>query len=179
MTLHIRTLTDEEQQRLTHLGQSRTAAVRDVERARVILQVSQGVRVPAIARALGLCEPTVRLWIKRFNELGLAGLADAPHRGRPATYTHEQVGLVVATALTDPQALGQAFACWTFARLAVYLQETHGLAMSRSRIHEVLQREGLRWRTQETWFGERVDPDFAAKRGLSKRSTLSRQAVAS
>lgn len=179
MTLHIRTLTDEEQQRLTHLGQSRTAAVRDVERARVILQVSQGVRVPAIARALGLCEPTVRLWIKRFNELGLAGLADAPHRGRPATYTHEQVGLVVATALTDPQALGQAFACWTFARLAVYLQETHGLAMSRSRIHEVLQREGLRWRTQETWFGQRVDPDFAAKRGLSSASTLSRQAVAS
>ena len=25
--------------------------------------------------------------------------------------------------------------------------------------------EGLRWRQQETWFGKRVDPDFAAKRG--------------
>lgn len=165
MALHIRPLSTEEQQRLTHLSQSRTAAVRDVERARIIVQASRGQGVPAIARTLGVCEPTVRLWIKRFNEWGLAGLANAPHRGRSATYTHEQVGLVVATALTDPQALGQAFACWTFARLAVYLQETQGVAMSRSRIHEVLQREGLRWRTHETWFGQRVDPDFAAKRG--------------
>jgi transposase len=179
MALHLRPLSAEEQQRLTHLSQSRTAAVRDVERARIILQASQGAHVPAIARARDLCEPTVRLWIKRFNALGLAGLVDAPHRGRPATYTHEQVSLVVATALTDPQALGQSFACWTFARLAVYMQETHGLAMSRSRIHEVLQREGMRWRTQETWFGQRVDPDFAAKRGQLSVSTLSRQQAAS
>jgi hypothetical protein len=51
--------------------------------------------------------------------------------------------------------------------------------MSRSRIHEVLQREGLRWLTHETWFGQRVDPDFAEKRGLSSASTPSRQPVAS
>jgi transposase len=179
MALQARALTDDEQQQLKHHSQSRTAAVRDVERARIILQSSQGQRVPAIARALGVCEPTVRLWIKRFNEQGMAGLADAPHRGRPATYTREQVGLVVATALTDPQQLGQAFACWTFERLANYLHETQGLAMSRSRIHEVLQREGLRWRTQETWFGQRVDPDFAVKRGQSSGSTPSPQRAAS
>jgi transposase len=179
MALQVRALTDDEQRQLRHRDQSRTAAVRDVERARIILQASQGQRVPAIARTLDLCEPTVRLWIKRFKEHGMAGLADAPHLGRPATYTREQVGLVVATALTDPKALGQAFACWTFERLAIYLHETHGLAMSRSRIHEVLQREGLRWRTQETWFGRRVDPDFAAKRGRSSASTVSHQQVAS
>lgn len=179
MALHARALTDEEQHQLKHLDQSRTAAVRDVERARIILQSSHGDRAPAIARTLGLCEPTVRLWIKRFNEQGMAGLADAPHRGRPATYTREQVGLVVATALTDPQQLGQAFACWTFERLAIYLRETHGMAMSRSRIHEVLQREGLRWRTHETWFGKRVDPDFAAKRGRLSGSTPSPQRAAS
>ncbi len=34
-----------------------------------------------------------------------------------------------------------------------------------SRLGEVLLTEGLRWRKQETWFGERVDPEFAAKRG--------------
>ena len=173
MALQIRPLTKEEQQRLTQVSQSRTAAVRDVERARIILQASRGQHVPAIAGALDLCEPTVRTSIKRFNERGVTGLTDAPHCGRPATYTREQVGPVVASALTDPQALGQAFACWTFARLAIYLRETHGVAMSRSRIHEVLQREGLRWRTHETWFGKRVDPDFAEKRGRLSASTPS------
>jgi hypothetical protein len=52
-----------------------------------------------------------------------------------------------------------------------YLAETHGITMQRSRIGELLQAEGVRWRTQETWFGERVDPAFAEKRGRSSPST--------
>ena len=39
------------------------------------------------------------------------------------------------------------------------------MAIRRSRIQELLVAEGLRWREQETWFGQRVDPDFAAKGG--------------
>jgi hypothetical protein len=30
--------------------------------------------------------------------------------------------------------------------------------MKRARLDEILIAEGMRWRTQETWFGERVDP---------------------
>jgi hypothetical protein len=30
---------------------------------------------------------------------------------------------------------------------------------------------GLRWRKQKGWFGERVDPEFAGKRGPSSAST--------
>jgi hypothetical protein len=56
-------------------------------------------------------------------------------------------------------------------RLEAYLNEQKGIAMKRSRIGEVLIAEGLRWRQQETWFGERVDPAFAEKRGVSPRST--------
>jgi hypothetical protein len=51
VALHIRPLTAEEQERLTQLSQSRTAAVRDVVRARIIVQASRGQGVPAIARA--------------------------------------------------------------------------------------------------------------------------------
>jgi hypothetical protein len=43
--------------------------------------------------------------------------------------------------------------------------------MQRSRLDEILITEGLRWRKHETWFGERVDPAFAEKRGGSRRST--------
>ena len=52
-----------------------------------------------------------------------------------------------------------------------WLGEQKALAMKRSRISEILVEEGLRWRKQETWFGERVDPDFAEKRGSSPNST--------
>jgi transposase len=121
----------------------------------------------------------VRLWLKRFNADGLAGLEDRPRRGRPPTYTSEQVGEVIATALTNPTALGQAFGSWTFVRLARYLNEERGIAIRHSRIHEILHAEGLRWREQETWFGARVDPDFAQKRGSSRRFTPSPRRAAS
>ena len=51
-----------------------------------------------------------------------------------------------------------------------YLHRIKGIRMKRSRISEIFIAEGLSWRHEETWFGERVDPDFAKKRGLSKPS---------
>src|SRR5262245_63790927 len=66
------------------------------------------------------------------------------------------------------------FACWTLDRLEAYLNEEKKIPIKRSRIDELLIAEGLRWATQETWFGERVDPEFAKKRGALKRSTPNR-----
>lgn len=179
MALHVRALTDEEQQEIRRRSQSRTEAARAVERARIVRLASEGLLVPAVAQRLQIAEKVVRLWLKRFNADGLAGLADQPRSGRPATYTPEQVGVVIATALTNPQELGQCFGSWTFVRLARYLNEERGLAIKHSRVHELLQREGLRWRQHETWFGARVDPDFALKRGASSSSTHTLQTAAS
>jgi transposase len=174
MAIKLRELTDEEKAAIAKLARSRTAAAREVERARIILLASKGKRVPAIAQELELTEITVRAWLKRFNNEGLDGLADLPRSGRPATYSAEQVAEVIAAALSDPQQLGQPFACWTLDHLETYLNDEKKIEIKRSRIDELLIAEGLRWRTQETWFGERVDPEFAKKRGLLKRSTLAR-----
>ncbi len=173
IALKARPLTDQEQPELLRLSKSRTEPARLVERARIIWHASQGLRVPAIAKLLNIGQDTVRLWLKRFNAKGLEGLADEPRSGRPATYSREQVGEVIAIALADPQSLDQPFASWTLDRLAVYLNEQKGIPIKRSRISELLIEEGLRWRSQETWFGERVDPDFATKRGRSSSFTPS------
>ena len=77
--LRLRELTAEETAALKRLAHARTEAARAVERATIIWLASQGERVAAIARRLGLTEATVRLWLKRFNKEGLAGLADRPH----------------------------------------------------------------------------------------------------
>lgn len=193
--LQVRPLTDAERASIEQLSRSRTAAVRQVERARIVWRAHQGQHVPAIATELRVTETTVRLWIKRFNATGRAGLVDAPRAGRPATYTLAQVSAVIAAALTKPDALGQPFGSWTLDRLAAYLNEEQGLPIKRSRIGEILLAEGLRWRTQEGWFGERagretetglpaaardhpVDPEFAQKRGRSSRSTRRRRTAA-
>jgi transposase len=176
--LWLRDLTEEERVVVERLAHARTAPARQVERARIIWRASQGEMAPAIAAALDRTAYTVRDWIKRFHAQGLAGLADQPRAGRPPTYTPEQVATVIATALTDPKSLDLPFASWTLDRLAAYLHEQKGIAIKRSRIDEILLAEGLRWRKHETWFGERVDPEFAEKRGGSRRSTPPRRQAA-
>lgn len=171
MALRVRPMSAEETQTIEQLSRSRTAAARTVERARIIRLAREGLTVPAIARELGVHEQTVRCWLKRFNEQGIAGLEDRPRPGRAPTYTPEEVSAVIAISLTNPRDLGLPFASWTLDRLEAYLNEERGIAMKRSRIDEILLAEGLRWRSQESWFGERVDPAFAEKRGGSPRST--------
>ena len=153
------------------LARSRMAAARRVERARIVWRARRGETPPTIAETLGLSAETVRRRIRRFNAEGLAAFADHHRSGRPATYSADEVAAVIAAALTSPRSLGLPFASWTLDRLAAFLREHKGIAMRRSRIDEVLLKEGLRWRRHETWLGERVDPEFAEKRGASRRST--------
>ena len=166
----LRGLTAEECSAVEVLARSRTAPARRVERARIIRHAGRGETPPAIAEALGVDAETVRRRIRRFNAEGLAALDDRHRSGRPATYSTDEVAVVIAAALTSPRSLGLPFASWTLDRLAACLLEHKGIAMRRSRIDEILLKEGLRWRRQETWFGERVDPEFAAKRDGSRRS---------
>src|SRR4051794_15112091 len=175
MALRLRQRTADEQETIRRLAHARTEPARVVERARIVWLAGQGRRGPHIATELRVNQETVRRWLKRFNAEGLAGLKDGPRAGRPPTYSEDEVGEVVATSLTDPLSLGLPFASWTLDRLVAYLNEEKGIPIKRSRVGELLLAEGLRWRQQETWFGERVDPDFAQKRGPSSGSTRRRR----
>jgi transposase len=165
--LQLRELTEEEQRVIHTLTRSRTASIRLVERAKIIEQASQGKTIQDIAAMLHLKEDTVRKWFKRFATQGLAGLEDAPRSGAPPRYTVENQALVLEVAATAPCKLKQPFHCWSLKRLQTYLKEEKGLTMKVSRIRQLLHAEGLRWRKQEGWFGERIDPAFAEKRGPS------------
>lgn len=178
MAIRVRDLTEQERTEIERLASSRTAPARAVERAQIIRLAAEGRTAPEIGEHLRLNAQTARDWVRRFNAEGLAGLDDRPRSGKPPTYTPEQTGEVVACALSDPQALGLPFACWTLDRLAAHLGESKGLPIKRSRISELLVAEGLRWRQQEAWFGQKVDPEFAQKRGASRPSTRPRPKAA-
>jgi transposase len=179
MAIPRRPMTAEAVDTLHRLAQSRPEPARVVARARMIWLAHHGQQGPALGRELRRCPATVRCWRQRCNGRGLAGVQAAPRPGRPVSSTSEPGSEVIATRLTKPQELGLPFASWTLDRLATYLQEVKGIPIKRSRIDELLLREGLRWRTQETWFGERVDPAFAVKRGASRRSIPRRRRAVS
>jgi transposase len=169
--LRIRPLTEEEYTQLRKMSSSRKLCAGRVKRAQIILLSNQGYLPTEIGEKLSIHERTARRWIGRFNRLGIAGLAEGPREGRPRVYSSQEVGIVLQTALTPPAQLDQPFHSWTLDRLVVYLTEVKGIPIKRSRLSEIFRHEGLRWRHQEGWFGERVDPEFAEKRGPSKPST--------
>ena len=178
MTLRVRAVSEEEREELGRMARSRTLGAGLVRRAQIVLQALAGLKAPEIGARMNLGGVTVRHWLKRFNARGLQGLEEDVRSGRPPTYSAEQRSAVINAALTRPAALGLPFACWTLDRLVAYLSE-QGIAMRRSRISEIFLQEGLKWRHDETWFGERVDPEFARKRGRSSSSTRQRRRAAS
>jgi transposase len=115
----------------------------------------EGEALSTIAQTVQCSLPTVRLWIGRFNGQGLAGFQDCPRSGRPPRYSAEQVGQLIEFALTDPDTLDLPFACWTLDRLQYYANEVLEIPIKRARIREPLLAEGLRSRSQETWFAGR------------------------
>jgi transposase len=178
MTLRVRALSDEEREELGRMARSRSLGAGLVRRAQIVMQALEGLKAPEISARMDLCGATVRHWLKRFNARGLEGLEEDVRTGRPPTYSAEEKSAVITTALTRPGDLGLPFASWTLDRLVAHLAG-RGIAMRRSRISEIFIREGLKWRREETWFGARVDPDFAQKRGRSSSSTPQHRPAAS
>src|SRR5256886_6438446 len=165
MMLRVRELSEEERKTIERLVHARNTPVGKLKRAQIIWLASQGRKTPEIAKQLEVSERTVRNRLHRFNEQGLQGLEEAPRSGRPVTYTPEEVSTIIQTALCNPRDLGEDYASWTLDRLVEHRHRVKGIRMQRSRISEIFLAEGLSWRHEETWFGDRVDPDFAKKRG--------------
>jgi transposase len=176
-----RKLTLEELIQLERVIHSQKAQVRHVRRAGYVLAADRYRYTCEAVRAAHTNRHTLVRWCRRFLDEGIDGLLDKPRPGCPGSFTPEQRSLVIQSALTPPTALKLPFGEWTLQRLADYLH-TRGVGMSASRVGELLREEGLRWHTQESWYGkgEVVAPDFVEKRGrLSGLTHRRRKAVSS
>lgn len=174
-----RHLTEEEIAELERVARSQKMQVRYARRAHYILVANRQRHVCDAARELDTNRRTVLKWCKRYLESGLNGILDKRRPGCPRTYPPEDIAKLVAAALRSPRELGLPFGEWTQVRLADYMH-LQGVGISPTRVGEVLRSEGLRWHTQESWYGksEVVAPDFVEKRGrLSGHTPSPKKAV--
>jgi transposase len=176
MALRVREVTEDERAKLERLVRAKTAPVRLVERARMVLAALEGLTAPQVAARVGVGEATARQWLKRFNAGGLAGLEDAPRAGRPRTYVADEQSRVIAKARSlPPKPEGQEVppTChWTLDRLQAELNKD-GVPIKRSQIRRLLKAEHIKWQRPRTWLAS-DDPDFAEKRGASSGSMPTR-----
>src|SRR6516225_8026395 len=91
-----------ESRELQRRTRATTIAVRDRQRAEMILLRAAGMTQAQIAVRLGVSRVTVNDWCQRFLARRLAGLDDAPGRGRKPSLPPEAVRIVLEKAVTPP-----------------------------------------------------------------------------
>jgi transposase len=162
--LLVRPLTDAERQALE--AGLRSSAAFTLRRAQILLASASGAHVPAIARALGCHEQTVRNAIHAFNEVGPGVLT--PGSSRPHT-VHSAVDAAEAEQLKDllhrsPRDFGHPTSLWTL-DLAAATAHAEGLTATRvsgETVRVTLARLGVRWRRAKRWITS-PDPAYARK----------------
>jgi transposase len=88
---------------LRRRARAATSAVREQERAKIVLLRLDGKGVEAVAEQLGTTAKRVSMWCKRFEEQGLAGLEDKPGRGRRPSIAEAKVARVITEATRPPE----------------------------------------------------------------------------
>jgi transposase len=110
------------------------------ERLEMVKAVALGQTVPQVTQWSGRTERTVRHWLRRYAQEGVAALADAPRAGRPVAADAAYRRAAEAALGTPPRTLGLPFDVWTSARLSAYLAETTGVRIAPGWLRALLGR---------------------------------------
>ena len=140
-------LSAEDREDLERVVRAARSEVRMVERARIVLCASEGLKGEEIARRVGCSKPTVVKWRGRFARDGIDGLRDAPRPGPPLTHGPETRALLIAKACTRPPATaeGARRERWTYGQLGA------AVGMSGSQAHAILARAAIKPHLTEYW----------------------------
>ena len=115
-------LSAEQHTMLSELAGSRTAAQREVERAKILLAYAQAKAPTQIQRMLGVSRPTIYKCIDKALAAGVAtGLRDHYHRPHAPQIGEAAKAWVIALACRKPKELGLAAELWTVSALAEYV----------------------------------------------------------
>lgn len=145
---------EQDKQRLMSLARGRNTVQKVALRANIILKMMEGLPKKRIAEQLGTTRPTVYLWIKRHEKLGIEGLLrDALRPGRKPGMTEEkEKAIIEATLRTKPQAATH----WSIRLMA------EAQAVSRWTIHKIWRKYNLKPHLVKT-FKISNDPNFVEK----------------
>jgi transposase len=164
-------LTGDEKKELDELRRrARTAAVRDVQRAQILLRYHAGETVSQIARALKITRKSALKWIDKALQMGVkAGMKDTPHKPREAVITDDAKAWVVNLACSKPKDLGYAAELWTRSALARHVRREAAAAgfpalvkAGKATVQRILKAQELQPH-KIRYYLERRDPEFERK----------------
>lgn len=163
-------LTPEQRSVLEELAASRTAAAREVERAKVLLGYAAGTSITELQRRLGFSRPMIYRCVDKALAAGVQmGLKDNYHRPHVPEITDEAKAWVVSIACTKPKDHGLAAELWTISALARFVSqgaEAAGFARlanaGKSTVWRILDQNEIKPH-KIRYYLEKRDPQFDRK----------------
>lgn len=117
-------LTEKQRQELLKISQSRTAPIREVQRANILLNYANDKDISSIKNTLNISRPTIYKCIDKALAAGIeTGLKDKYHRAKEPLITEEAKTWVVNLACTKPKDHGYAAEAWTLSSLAKHTRK--------------------------------------------------------
>ncbi len=159
--LFVRPLCDAEVVELQRMTRQEIGRVS--QRAHMILLSSQHRTVPELTKLFDTTAPTVRYWIKQFDQHGPPGLYDQPRSGRPHKADVQVCQRVTELITQDPQSAGSIATFWTLAMLVLAVASQLAVHLSPSTLRTTLHELGLHWGRPRLAMPRKMDPEKAAK----------------
>jgi transposase len=119
---------------------------RDARAARRMLALAlvlEGASREEAARAAGMDRQTLRDWVHRYNEEGLAGLRDRPRSGRKPRLTAEQEAELVTAVERGPDPDRDGVVRWRRVDLQALIEARFAVRLRERSVGEVLRRLGF------------------------------------
>ena len=150
--------TDEEVEILEHaIRHDKRPEVR--QRATAIHMLHLGHHPTEVAKTMAVSLPTLYNWHARWQDGGVAGLANRPKSGRPAKAGEEYCRVLEETLAKEPPELGYAFTIWTVNRLREHLERQTGIDLSEGRLRVLLRKKKYRYRRPKHDLHHLQDPE--------------------
>jgi transposase len=124
------------------------AATSDAGAARRMLAIAlvmEGQPRGVAARACGMDRQTLRDWVHRFNDQGLAGLSDRQGGGPKRRLSDEQEAQVSAWVRSGPDPATDGVVRWRRVDLQAKIAKEFGAALHERSVGKLLHRQGFRW----------------------------------
>ena len=152
-------------QKKLHKAVAEAQELKWYRRLKIIELSGQGYGVPELAKMFDLSQATVRIYLNRYNDDGLKGLAPDYRAGRTTTlsWTKEQWLNVLNQAPSDFEKLESGAQNWSQALLQKYLAEYHQLHLSQATLSKTLRKAGVNWRRAKLTVTS-PDPLYTVKR---------------
>jgi transposase len=143
----------EEREKLVTLSRRPKTDQRTALRARIVLGCAEGATNAEVAKALGLTQATVCKWRRRFVDLRLGGLVDAPRPGQPRKITDKKIEEIVTRTLEKRPTGATHWSTRSMARAS---------GLNQNAIVRIWRAFGLKPHLQDT-FKLSADPMFVEK----------------